>query len=62
MRGLADNFTLPLRGRVGPQVRGGVILCPSLTITPTRRFAATSPLKGEVETSQQPFSNMEIAP
>jgi len=62
MRGLADNFTLPLRGRVGPQVRGGVILFPSLTITPTRRFAATSPLKGEVDARPQPFSNMEIAP
>ncbi len=62
MRRSADDFTLPLRGRVGPQVRGGVILFPSVIITPTRRFAATSPLKREVDTSLQPFSNMETAP
>jgi len=40
--------TLPLRERVGPQVRGGVSATFSLGLTPTRRFAATSPLKGEV--------------
>ncbi|RCW20210.1 hypothetical protein DFR48_11573 [Ciceribacter lividus] len=39
------GFTLPLRGRVGPQVRGGVIRD---VVTPTRAFRATSPLKGEV--------------
>ena len=31
---------------------GGVTLYASLTFTPTRRFAATSPLKGEVGVSQ----------
>ncbi len=28
-----------------------------LTITPTRRFAATSPLKGEVEANTRPETN-----
>lgn len=42
--------TLPLRGRVGPKVRGGVIPWRA-RITPTRRFASTSPLKGEVARS-----------
>ena len=49
--------TLPLRGRVGAKLRGGVMCRTSAfinkvelvaRITPTRRFAATSPLKGEV--------------
>jgi hypothetical protein len=52
------DFTLPLRGRVGAQLRGGVIVPRrnpdsrvelAERVTPTRRFAATSPLKGEVE-------------
>ena len=51
------GLTLPLRGRVGAKLRGGVMwraLVRSRDIelvaevTPTRRFAATSPLKGEV--------------
>ncbi len=51
------GHTLPLRGRVGAKLRGGVmddtsapVCCIELValITPTRRFAATSPLKGEV--------------
>ncbi len=41
--------TLPLRGRVGAELRGGVNFEHTAdTVTPTRRFAATSPLKGEV--------------
>jgi len=40
--------TLPSRGRVGAKRRGGVTACTSLTFTPTRSCAATSPLKGEV--------------
>jgi hypothetical protein len=39
-------------GRVGPQGRGGLILFPT-KVTPTRSFAATSPIKGEVEIGQQ---------
>ncbi len=48
---------LPLRGRVGAKLRGGVMRAAPLSkfsiplaarVTPTRRFAATSPLKGEV--------------
>jgi hypothetical protein len=51
------GHTLPLRGRVGAELRGGVIVASfesvsrvelAALITPTRRFAATSPLKGEV--------------
>ncbi|KGD94984.1 hypothetical protein JL39_20510 [Rhizobium sp. YS-1r] len=53
------QITLPLRGRVGAKLRGGVSFAslllsvgfqaiPLNPITPTRRFAATSPLKGEV--------------
>ena len=42
--------TLPLRGRVGAQLRGGVTLgATSAYVTPTRACRATSPLKGEVE-------------
>jgi hypothetical protein len=52
------GLTLPLRGRVGAELRGGVmcVTFPSIDaaelvarVTPTRRFAATSPLKGEVD-------------
>ena len=42
--------TLPLRGRVGAELRGGVTReHTGHLVTPTRRFAATSPLKGEGE-------------
>ncbi len=45
----AGVSTLPLRGRVGAQRRGGVTCRDTQWITPTRSFAATSPLKGEVK-------------
>jgi len=45
---IAMANTLPLRGRVGAKLRGGVNFCAKQRVTPTRRFAATSPLKGEV--------------
>ncbi|SIQ48913.1 hypothetical protein SAMN05880561_103178 [Rhizobium sp. RU33A] len=40
--------TLALKVGGGPKVRGGVSATCSLGLTPTRRFAATSPLKGAV--------------
>jgi hypothetical protein len=55
MRGLADNFTLPLRGRVGPQVRGGVILFPSLTITPPPPVWAAAPPQGGGDSPPPPI-------
>ena len=45
----AGLSTLPLRGRVGAPRRGGVIFRDTQRITPTRSFAATPPLKGEVK-------------
>jgi hypothetical protein len=56
------SFTLPLRGRVGAQRRGGVICGPRkrtfvfAVVTPTRSCAATSPLKGEVKVQITPNS------
>jgi hypothetical protein len=49
MHGSNAPSTLPLRGRVGAQRRGGVTFHRTQWITPTRSFAATSPLKGEVK-------------
>jgi len=49
MQGRDVLFTLPLRGRVGAQRRGGVTFQGTQWITPTRSVAATSPLKGEVK-------------
>ncbi len=57
------GLTLPLRGRVGAKLRGGVTLAKWVQVsrvvlqmwfTSTRRFAATSPLKGEVEARRRP--------
>ena len=49
--------TLPLMGRVGAKRRGGVIATNSeyAAVTPTRSFAATSPIKGEVKTTNYAF-------
>ena len=55
--GMRRGLTLPPRGRVGARLREGgpgerpaPRCCAELAakVTPTRRFAATSPLKGEV--------------
>jgi hypothetical protein len=49
MHGSDAPSTLPSRGRVGAQRRGGVTFHRTQWITPTRSIAATSPLKGEVK-------------
>ena len=55
--GMRRGLTLPLKGRVGAPLRDGGpgepraprgCPDPAAMATPTRRFAATSPLKGEV--------------
>ena len=49
--------TLPLRGRVGAQRWGGVTFSDIPRITPTRSFAATSPLKGAVKRDRGGYEN-----
>ena len=51
-----DLSTLPLRGRDGALRRGGVTSRDTQRITPTRSFAATSPLKGEAKRDRGGYS------